>query len=320
MARTIEDVLSALADLSFQVTGQDRTFDIVAPCPLNKAIVGGLTFLRDAGRASLLADLPTPILVLVPIDLEPDDVPAGVLAIHVDNPRFAFARLVGQVFAVSKPKAGVHVSAVVDASATIHPTASIGANVVIGAGSSIGAESVIHANAVVGDSVQIGRNVVIHSGTVVGADGFGYERGDDGVFEKFPHIGGVVIEDDVEIGSNTSIDRGALQDTVIGRGSKIDNQVHISHNVQIGQHTAVIAQSMIGGSVVIGDFAWVAPSACVMNQRKIGSRATIGLQALVVKDVAIDTTVMGSPAVTQADFRVQRKRMDDVFARLGIGD
>jgi len=118
-----------------------------------------------------------------------------------------------------------------------------------------------------------------------------------------------LIESDVEIGSNTSIDRGALADTIIRSGAKIDNQTHISHNVVIGRATAVIAQSMVGGSVVIGDYGWVAPSACIMNQRKLGSRVTVGLQALVVKDVPDGTTVMGSPAITQEEFQRERRKL-----------
>ena len=96
--------------------------------------------------------------------------------------------------------------------------------------------------------MTVGKNVIIHSNTVIGADGFGYQRNKDGSFEKFPHIGGVIIEDHVEIGANTCIDRGALGNTIIRNGAKIDNLVHIAHNVVIGQNTAVIANAMIGGS------------------------------------------------------------------------
>jgi UDP-3-O-[3-hydroxymyristoyl] glucosamine N-acyltransferase len=138
--------------------------------------------------------------------------------------------------------------------------------------------------------------VIIHAGTVIGADGFGYERNDGGELEKFPHLGHVVLEDNVEVGSNTCIDRGTLGDTIIREGAKIDNLVHIAHNVVVGRHAVVIAHAMIGGSTRIGDYAWVAPCACVRDVVSIGDRAMIGLGAVVVRDVPDGATVMGIPA------------------------
>ncbi|MFM1977207.1 MAG: hypothetical protein RL145_2053, partial [Pseudomonadota bacterium] len=171
----------------------------------------------------------------------------------------------------------------------------------------IGANTILHPNVTIYSSVTIGENATIHAGTVIGADGFGYERDVDGAMYKFPHLGGVVIGDNVEIGSNSSIDRGTLGNTIIRDGAKIDNQVHISHNVDVGRDAVIIANSMVGGSVKIGDRAWLAPSVCIMNQRKIGEDATVGLQALVVKDVQKLETVMGAPATNQQDF--QRSRL-----------
>lgn len=223
-----------------------------------------------------------------------------------EHPRLAFLRAVGRFFSRLRPPAGVHPSAVVDESATIHSTASIGAYCVIGANCVVGARSILYPNVSLMDDVRIGADVVVNSGTVIGADGFGYERNETQELEKFPHIGGVVIEDDVEIGSNTSIDRGTLGDTVIRTGARIDNQCHISHNVVIGRHAAVIAQSMVGGSAVVGDYGWLAPAAVLMNQVKVGARATVGMGAVVVKDVAEGSTVMGSPAVLVEEFRSQR--------------
>src|SRR5690606_230154 len=124
------------------------------------------------------------------------------------------------------------------------------------------------------------RNVTINAGTVIGAEGFGYQRNENGEFEKFPHIGGVIINDNVDVGSNTSIDRGALGNTIIGEGAKIDNLVHIAHNVKVGKHAAVIAHAMIGGSSVIGDYSWVAPNSAIRDQISIGNRVTVGLGAV----------------------------------------
>jgi UDP-3-O-[3-hydroxymyristoyl] glucosamine N-acyltransferase len=231
---------------------------------------------------------------------------ADVTCLITDSPRLAFMRAVDQFFSRRRPSPGVHPRAVVEPSATIDPTASIGANCYVGAGCTVGARSVLYPNVTLMDDVRLGADVTIASGTVVGADGFGYERNEDAELEKFPHIGGVVIEDNVEIGSNTSIDRGTLGDTIIRSGARIDNQCHISHNVDIGHHAAVIAQSMMGGSAVAGDYSWLAPAAIIMNQAKIGARATVGLGAVVVKDVPAGLTVMGSPAIPADEFRAQR--------------
>ncbi len=223
-----------------------------------------------------------------------------------EQPRLTFMRAVQRFFSRPRPPAGVHPRAIVEAGAQVDPTASIGANCYVGSGCVIGARTVLFPNVTLLDNVRIGADVTVNSGTVIGADGFGYERNEDHALEKFPHIGGVVIEDDVEIGSNTSIDRGTLGDTTIKTGARIDNQCHISHNVVVGRHTAVIAQSMVGGSVVIGDYAWLAPAAIVMNQAKIGERTTVGLGAVVVKSVDDNQTVMGSPAVSADEFRLYR--------------
>ena len=154
----------------------------------------------------------------------------------------------------------------------------------------------IHAGVHIYERVSIGRGVTIHSGTVIGADGFGYEKNEKGGMELFPHLGGVVIDDDVQIGANVCIDRGALGDTRIRRGARVDNLVHIAHNVDVGEDAVVIAHAMIGGSVRIGDRAWIAPSACVRDRVTIGDDAVVGLASLVTRNVPAGTTVLGVPA------------------------
>jgi len=164
----------------------------------------------------------------------------------------------------------------------------IGPRVVLGAGVTIGANTVI-ANCRVAPLVTIGNNCTI------GMPGFGYEKDDDGTYWRFPHLGGVLIESGVEIGSNTCVDRGSLGDTVIGRGCKIDNLVHIAHNVVLGANTIVIANAMLGGSVHTGDGVWIAPSVTIMNQTRIGSGATLGLGSVVLKEVMDNQTIVGNP-------------------------
>jgi len=141
----------------------------------------------------------------------------------------------------------------------------------------------------------IGNNVKIHSGTIIGEDGFGYVREENNNF-KFPHIGMVIIENNVEIHSNVCIDRGSLSNTIIRRNCKIDNLVHIAHNVEIGENTFVIANSMIGGSVKIGRNCWISPGSIIRDRIKIGDNVIIGMGSVVTKDVPSNEIWYGSPA------------------------
>jgi UDP-3-O-[3-hydroxymyristoyl] glucosamine N-acyltransferase len=236
-----------------------------------------------------------------------DDVSLSETTLLVsENPRLSFMRAVRRFFPPPVPGPGIHPTAVIEASARVDPSASIGAYCVIGANCSVGEGTILHPQVTLYSDVIVGRNTTINAGTVIGADGFGYERNEDGELEKFPHIGGVEIGDGVEIGSNTSIDRGTLGNTKILDGARIDNQIHIAHNVVVGERAAVIAQSMVGGSVKIGAEAWLAPAAVVMNQVAIGARAIVGLGAVVTKDVTDGQTVMGSPAQDEASFKATR--------------
>jgi UDP-3-O-[3-hydroxymyristoyl] glucosamine N-acyltransferase len=275
--------------------------------PINQPAPGALSYLKPGVILSDVLVAKLAGMAVICAQAHADQLRGeDVTCLIADNPRLAFMRAVNRFFSRPRPKAGVHPRAFVDSSARIDPSASVGANCYVGAGCVIGARSVLFPNVTLLDDVRLGADVTIASGTVVGADGFGYERNEDGELEKFPHIGGVIIEDNVEIGSNTSIDRGTLGDTIIRSGARIDNQCHISHNVVIGHHAAVIAQSMIGGSAVTGDYSWLAPAAIIMNQARIGERATVGLGAVVVKDVPAGLTVMGSPAIPADEFRAQR--------------
>jgi UDP-3-O-[3-hydroxymyristoyl] glucosamine N-acyltransferase len=216
--------------------------------------------------------------------------------VAVARPKRAFVRVLEQFFAESTetrwPAAG---EAPIAADALIAPDACLSAGVTIASGVTIGAGSRIGPNTCIANCT-IGANVSIGANCSIGQAGYGYERDEDGALLHFPHVGRVVIDDDVDIGANTCIDRGAIGDTVIGRGAKIDNLVHIAHNVQVGAHSMLIANTMIGGSVVIGERAWVAPSACIKNQVTIESDAVIGLGAVVLRDVAPGEVVVGNPA------------------------
>ena len=234
-------------------------------------------------------------LLLAPADAARADAPSAAI-VRCHRPKLAFTRAVNEFFPKLLeshwPKQG---TAPIDASATIGPEVTLAAGVVIGPQVTIGARVSIGPNTCIAHC-DIGANVTIGANCSIGLPGFGYEKDESGRWWRFPHIGRVVIEDDVEIGSNTCIDRGALGETRIGAGAKIDNLVHIAHNVVVGKNAVVIANSMIGGSAVIGDGVWVAPSVSVMNQVAIGDRATLGMGAVVLKPVDENAVMVGNPA------------------------
>lgn len=172
----------------------------------------------------------------------------------------------------------------------IHPTAIIEEGARIGSNCYIGAHVIIHS------CVEIGSNVRIKAGAVIGNEGFGFVRDGNGDLVRFPQLGRVIICDGVEIGSNTTIDRGALSDTIIGRNTKINNQVHIAHNVRIGKNTAITAKVNISGSSQIGDNVWIAPGAVLRDHVNIGSGTLIGMGSVVIGDVPENEVWCGNPA------------------------
>lgn len=199
-------------------------------------------------------------------------------------------------FFVQAPKAFIHPQASIDLSAEIGENVLIHSGAVISAHVVIGNNCVIEPNVYIHSHSVIGNNVHIKANTVIGGNGFGYVKTADGSYEHVPHFGRVRIEDNVHIGSNTCIDRGSLSDTIIKKGVKIDNLVHIAHNVELGENTLVIACSMVAGSVKIGENAWIAPAASIKNGLSIGSNAIVGLGSVVLKPVADGVTVAGVPA------------------------
>lgn len=180
-------------------------------------------------------------------------------------------------------------------------TCKIGGNCHIGAGSVIGEDVeigdnvLIENNVIIDNRVCVGDNTIIHSGVIIGKDGFGYFKNDDGISIKVPHFGGVEIGHDVEIGANTCIDRGTLDDTIIEDYVKIDNLCHIAHNVIIGKATKITAMSLLAGSSELGEECYLAPGSIVKNQAKVGARCIIGMGAMVLKDVEDQKVIVGSP-------------------------
>jgi UDP-3-O-[3-hydroxymyristoyl] glucosamine N-acyltransferase len=205
------------------------------------------------------------------------------------QPRLDFARALGLIESLE----GYVWS---EAEPIIHPTAKIGSNVVVGRGVRIGAETVIYHNTIIGKEVVIGERCVIKSCAVIGEEGFGFERDRFGKGVRLPHIGTVVIGNDVEIGSLTTVCRGTIADTVLRDGCKIDDHVHIAHNVDVGEDAFIIACAEVSGGVKIGPRTWISPNATILNQITIGADAVIGLGAVVIKSVPDATVVVGNPA------------------------
>lgn len=250
--------------------------------------------------------------------------------LRVANPYLAYARAVDLLLPEAAPVPGIDPGAIVDPSAQIGKDVTIGPLVVIEDGARIGARSVIGAGSFVGPGVEIGENcrifprVTLHAGTrlgarcavqsgsVLGSDGFGYATDEGGRHHKVPQRGGLSIGDDVEIGANVTIDRGSAGDTVIGDGTKIDNQVHIAHNVSIGCNAFIVAQVGIAGSTSIGDHAVIAGQVGIVGHVKIGDRARLGAQSGVIGDVPADAEYSGYPARSHRE----QMRAYALFARL----
>ncbi len=242
--------------------------------------------------------------------------------IRVPSARIAFAKVLPLFFPEPVFAPGIHPTAIVPAGAKVDPAAHIGPYCVLSEGVRIGARSILQGgnylgpNCSIGDEVnlfpnvtlypatEIGNRVRIHSGTVVGSDGFGYVQ-DAGIHRKVPQIGSVIIRDDVEIGANVTIDRGALGPTVIGRGTKIDNLVQIAHNVTIGEHCLVVSQAGIAGSCKLGNYVVLAGQVGVAGHLKIGNRVSVAAQSGVMHNIPDGEKWLWSPA--QPDRQAKRQ-------------
>lgn len=271
---------------------------------------GDLTFAEKPAFLAV-AERSAAAAILVPKGTAPS---SDKVLICVANPRVAVARLLPLFFPPDEFAPGIDPLARVAASATVDPSAHIGPGSVVGERTTIGARAVLmggnhvgrdcelgedvrlHPNVVVYAKCRIGARVIIHAGTVIGSDGYGYVF-DEGRHRKMLQVGNVVIHDDVEIGANTAIDRGALGSTVIGAGTKIDNLVHVAHNVSIGANCLVMGQSGFAGSTKLGDYCVIASQSGIAGHLKLGHQATVGAKSGVMRDVPDKGTVLGIPAV-----------------------
>jgi len=310
-ARTVRDLADHVGGL---VEGDEHLL-IQGAATLSDAAPGDISFLANPKYEKELQTTQASAVVLA------DQVPTpGLTVIRCPDPYYAFMQIVVLLHGHRE-----HEKVGVSDRASVHPSAQLGANVdihdfvvvshdvqigdnttiypnsVLGPGAKIGRDCVLYPNVVVYDGCTIGDRVTIHSGAVIGQDGFGYAT-HRGVHHKIPQIGGVLIEDDVEIGANCAVDRGTLGDTVIGRGSKFSNLIAVGHNTHIGPYSLLVAQVGIAGSVVTGHHCVFGGQVGVVGHVRIGDNVKIGAQAGVTNDLPDDAAVVGSPAlpITQA--------------------
>lgn len=244
--------------------------------------------------------------------------PAGMRLLLTPRPYRGYAKIAQAFYPIPPAEPGVHPTAQLDPSASLGEGSVIGPGVVVGRQAKIGRACRIEANAVIGDAVEIGdgtiigpnaslafclvgRSCQIHAGARIGTRGFGFSMDPEG-FVDVPQLGRVLVEDCVEIGANSTIDRGAGPDTVIGAGAKIDNLVQIGHNVRIGRGCVLVAQSGVAGSTTLQDFVAVAAQAGISGHLKIGAGAQVGAKSGVMRDIPSGMTVLGSPARPVREF------------------
>ena len=287
----------------------DGTVPLTGFTSADRAGPGDLTFAeKDTYFAAAEASPAAAILVAGPFTS------ATKVLIRVPNARIAAAKALPLFFPPEQTSPGIHPGASVSPTARVDATAYIGPGCVLEAGVIVGANTVlmggnhIGRDCRLGDNIrlfphvvlyartQVGHRVVIHAGTVIGSDGYGYVF-DQGRHRKILQVGNVIIEDDVEIGANAAIDRAALGSTIIGAGTKIDNLVHVAHNVVMGRHCLIMGQAGFAGSTQLGDYCVIASQSGIAGHLKLGPQSMVGAKSGVMRDVAAKETVLGIPAM-----------------------
>ena len=299
-----------------EITG-DASLVLKGFAPADRSQPGDLTFAENANYFAR-AEQSAASAILV----DSAYTSRGKTLIRVPNARVAFAKVLPLFFPETPFAPGIHPTALVPASAQVDPTAHIGPYCVLGEQVRIGARSVLQglnhigANCVLGEEVnlfpnvtlyprtEVGHRVRIHAGTVVGADGFGYVL-DNGVHRKVPQIGNVIICDDVELGANVTVDRGALGPTFIGRGTKVDNLVQIAHNVTLGEHCIIVSQVGISGSTRLGNYVVLGGQVGLAGHLRIGNRVAVAAQSGVMHNIPDGEKWLWTPA--QPDRQAKRQ-------------
>lgn len=313
-------MLYSLGQIAEKIGGTlygDPQIEITGVASITEAKPGQLTFVANQKYRAYLKTTRATAVIIAPAFAEVQDQKSAtnrLALIEHSNPYYAFG-LVLSLFHPEDQKytPGIHPLAVVDSDALLGRNVHLGPYVVIeknvrvddnsvilagafvGQNSQIGNDCLVYPNVTIREKVKIGNRCIIHSGTVIGADGFGFAK-DQGVYHKIPQVGGVIVEDDVEIGANVTIDRGTLGNTIIGKGSKIDNLVQIAHNVVIGENCIIVAQVGISGSTRLGKNVTLAGQAGLVGHLTIGDNVTVAAQSGIHKDLKPNTVYFGYPA------------------------
>ena len=332
----MEFSIKQIADfLNAEIVG-DATLKLNNLSKIEEGVPGTLTFLSNPKYTNYIYTTKASAC-LVSRDFVPEK-PLKTTLIKVDNPYECLAKLLSLVEGYKKGnKHGVHPSAIIDPSASIGEDVYIGAYAVIEAGVKIGANSKIYPhtfldnNVVIGenttlysgvkvyDGCVIGKNCILHSGAVIGADGFGFAPDAQGVYNKIPQIGNVLIEDDVEVGANTTIDRATMGSTIIRKGVKLDNQIQIAHNVEVGTNTVMAAQSGVAGSTKIGESCMVGGQCGFAGHINIAPKCGFGAKSGIHNTIKESGFYQGYPAMTVGQFRrlsVIQKQLPDIVKKV----
>lgn len=318
-----KETVGSLADLVGGEVKGDRETPITGVGDLRTAGPEQIGFLADVKLEEAARSTKAGALLV----RRPVDTPAAQIV--VGNVYAAFAKVAQLFFPAPRvERHDVHPSAFVDPSVHLEPPVQVGPCAVVESGSRIGAGTVLRAGVLVGERCRIGRDcvlhpgvvlypgvelgdrVVVHGGCVLGSDGFGYAREDDGSYVKFPQMGRLIVEDDVEIGANTTIDRGALKATRIGRGSKLDNLIQVGHNCEFGAHVAVAGLCGFSGSTILGDRVSIAGHVVSSGHLKVGDDVRVGGASVLHRDVAAPGDYIGYPLMEKARWMRTVKALD----------
>jgi UDP-3-O-[3-hydroxymyristoyl] glucosamine N-acyltransferase len=297
-------ILESIGNRVISIIGSKDNILISKVVPINDtSSENAISFIeKNTSLTKILLEKSGASVIIVPTTLLLDfSTQPNKTLVFVDSPRIEFIRIIRKFFTTPRSST-IHLSAIID------PSATLGSNVYVGPNAWIGEKCVVGDNTSVGGGAQIlggsivGSNCEIYCGAVIGSDGFHFHYNSSGGLEKFPHLAKVIIENDVEVGANTCIDRGTLVDTVIGQSTKIDNLVHVGHSSIVGKRCRIVAQSFIAGNVVIGDDVWIGPSVTISNNITIGNKVSITIGSVVVKDIESGERVSGYYAMPNHQF------------------
>jgi UDP-3-O-[3-hydroxymyristoyl] glucosamine N-acyltransferase len=311
--------LRQIAELTKTELKGDGAFVPSGICGLDYPQEGGISYAADIEKPEKFENSNLGALI-VPAAAKSKNLPFKGMLLYAENPEWAFTLLMRAADTLNKDlPPGIHPRAFVSDKATLGKNVRVGANATVEDGAEIGEGTIIYPNVYIGRNVKIGagciiypnvtvregcvlkNKVILQPGCVIGSDGFGYIFY-NGRHEKIPQVGNVIIEDDVEIGANTTVDRAKINSTVIGPNTKIDNLVQIGHNVRVGAATVIVSQAGIAGSAKIGNGVIIAGQAGLSGHLTVGDRAVIGPQAGIMSDIAPGEKVLGSPAMGYGEY------------------